>query len=305
MIICDTHCDVLWMRGFEPECTPCVTMDNMQKGGISLQTCALFSGTREAAKNPYQTGMRQLEIYRHLRDHEGWYQVHSPLEAEEGKVRTMLSIEGGEVLEGSILRLEEFAEYGVRMIALTWNRENEIGSPACDDTDAGIKEEGWKLLRKMAELHIAADTSHLNEAGFYDLIDHHSQPPMASHSCAKALCGHYRNLTDDQIRKLASRGGWIGVNFCPAFLSEDGKATVSTLCDHIDHMCQLGAAGNVGLGSDFDGISHTPVGVSSPAEVPNIFEELRARGYSEEAVAGIAGLNFLRYYERLGDKKQL
>lgn len=100
---------------------------------------------------------------------------------------------------------------------------------------------------------MAADTSHLNEAGFWDLIDRHSQPPMASHSCAKALCPHFRNLTDEQIRAMVSRGGWIGVNFYPSFLSADGHASVATICDHIDHMCQLGAAKNVGFGSDFDG----------------------------------------------------
>ena len=152
----------------------------------------------------------------------------------------------------------------------------------------------------MAELKMAADTSHLNEAGFWDLIDKHSQPPMASHSCAMALCSHFRNLTDEQIRAMVKRGGWIGVNFYPSFLSPDGKASVSTICDHIDYMCQLGAEKNVGFGSDFDGIETTPVDCKSPADVPKILDELRRRGYSEEALADIAGNNFLNYYRRLG-----
>ena len=99
---------------------------------------------------------------------------------------------------------------------------------------------------------------------------------------------------------MADRGGWIGVNFYPRFLREDGKAGVKDIADHIDHMCQLGAAKNVGFGSDFDGIEYAPVDCQSPADIPAILAELRRRGYSEEAVEDIAGRNFLNYYRRLG-----
>ena len=130
MIICDTHCDVLWMRQFEKKQTPCVTMENMKKGGISLQTCTLFSGAGGPEKHPYEKAMAEYREFERLRDGEGWVQAFSPLEAEDGKVRVMLSMEGGEILEGSVERLREFYAYGVRMIALTWNWENEIGHPA-------------------------------------------------------------------------------------------------------------------------------------------------------------------------------
>ena len=299
MIICDTHCDVLWMRSFHPDQSPCVTMENMQSGGISLQTCTLFSGAGGPANHPYDKGMAEYREFCRLRDEEGWVQARSPLEAEEGKVKVMLSMEGGEILEGSVERLREFYEYGVRMLALTWNWENEIGHPAKSGSREGIKPQGWVILREMAKMKMAADTSHLNEAGFWDLIEKHDQPCMASHSCCKALCDHFRNLTDEQIRALIRRGGWLGINFYPTFLSEDGKATVQTVCDHIDHVCQLGGAKHVGLGSDFDGIETTPEGLSSPAEVPNIFAELRRRGYTEDNIADIAGRNFLDYYRRL------
>ena len=300
MIICDTHCDMLWMRQFHPDQKPCVTLENMRKGGISLQTCTLFSGTGGPANHPYEKGMAEYQVFVRLRDRERWVQALNPLEAEEGKVKVMLSMEGGEILEGSVERLREFNEYGVRMVALTWNFENEIASPAKDGGRDGIKPRGWDILREMARMKMAADTSHLNEAGFWDLIDRHSQPCMASHSCCRALCDHFRNLTDEQIRALIRRGGWMGINFYPTFLSEDGRATVQTVCDHIDHVCQLGGEKHVGFGSDFDGIETTPEGLSSPAEVPNIFAELRRRGYSEETLADIAGRNFLDYYRRLG-----
>ena len=300
MIICDTHCDTLYMRALQPNKTPCVTMDAMKKGGMSLQTCTLYAGNQGMAGHPYDKAMAEYHAFEHLRDAEGWERVSSPLEAEDGKVKILLSVEGGEIFEGKVERVHEFYGYGVRMAALTWNNENEIGHSAKSGSKEGIKPRGWEILRAMAELKMAADTSHLNEAGFWDLIDKHSQPPMASHSCAMSLCRHFRNLTDEQIRAMVKRGGWIGVNFYPSFLSESGEASVSTICDHIDYMCQLGAEKNVGFGSDFDGIETTPTDCKSPADVPKILDELRRRGYSEEAVADIAGRNFLNYYRRLG-----
>ena len=300
MIICDTHCDTLYMRALQPEHTPCVTMDNLLRGGVSLQTCTLYAGNQGVSGHPHDKALAEYAAFERLEKTEGWAKVDSPLEAEEGKVKILLSVEGGEIFEGSTARVEEFHARGVRMAALTWNNENEIASPAKGGSRDGIKPQGWTILKKMAELRMAADTSHLNEAGFWDLIDRHSQPPMASHSCARALCPHFRNLTDEQIRAMAPRGGWIGVNFYPRFLREDGHAGVEDIVNHIDHMCQLGAAKHVGFGSDFDGIECTPYDCQSPADIPAILEALRRRGYGEAAIADIAGGNFLAYYRRLG-----
>ena len=300
MLICDTHCDTLYMRALQPEQTPCVTMESMKKGGVSLQTCTLFAGTKGVSGQPHAKALAEYAAFERLEREEGWQRVDSPLEAKDGEVRILLSVEGGEIFEGSVERVHEFYALGVRMAALTWNNENEIASPAKGGSKDGIKPQGWVLLREMAALRMAADTSHLNETGFWELIDRHSQPPMASHSCAAALCPHFRNLTDEQIRAMAARGGWIGVNFYPRFLREDGRATVRDIADHIDHICQLGAQAHVGFGSDFDGIECTPADCQSPAQVPAILEELRRRGYDERALAGIAGENFLNYYRRLG-----
>ncbi|MBQ2834470.1 MAG: membrane dipeptidase [Clostridia bacterium] len=300
MIICDTHCDTLYLRALQPGETPCVTMDAMKRGGMSLQTCTLFAGSKGMSDHPYEKAMAEYACLEQLEKCEGWQKVDSPLEAEEGRVKILLSIEGGEIFEGSVERVREFHARGVRMAALTWNNENEIAHPAKGGSREGIKPQGWKLLGEMARLRIAADTSHLNERGFWELIDRHEQPPMASHSCAAKLRPHFRNLTDDQIRAMASRGGWIGVNFYPWFLSDNGRAGIADIVNHIDHICQLGAAKYVGFGSDFDGIEVKPVDCSGPADVPAILDALRARGYGEEAVADIAGRNFLDYYRRLG-----
>ena len=300
MIICDTHCDTLYMRALQPQETPCVTMENMIKGGMSLQTCTLFAGSKGMSDHPHDKALAEYAAFERLAKDEGWEKVDSPLQAEEGKVKILLSIEGGEIFEGSVERVHEFHARGVRMAALTWNNENEIGHPAKHGSKEGIKPQGWEILRAMAGLGMAADTSHLNEAGFWDLIDRHSQPPMASHSCAKKLRPHFRNLTDEQIRAMAARGGWIGVNFYPWFLGDSEDACIEDIVNHIDHMCQLGAYKHVGFGSDFDGIEVRPRDCRSPADVPKILDALRRRGYSEEAVEDIAGRNFLDYYRRLG-----
>ena len=300
MIICDTHCDTLYMRALQPGETPCVTMENMVRGGMSLQTCTLFAGSKGMSDHPYDKALAEYAAFEHLAKTEGWQKVNSPLEAEEGKVKILLSIEGGEIFEGSTERVHEFHRRGIRIAALTWNNENEIAYPAKGGTKNGIKPQGWEILKVMAQLKIAADTSHLNEAGFWELIDRHSQPPMASHSCAAKLRPHFRNLTDEQIRAMVKRGGWIGVNFYPNFLTETGRAGIEDIVNHIDHMCQLGAEKHVGFGSDFDGIEISPYDCQSPADVAGILDALRAKGYSEEAVADIAGKNFLDYYKRLG-----
>ena len=300
MIICDTHCDTLYLRALQPDETPCVTMENMVKGGMNLQTCTLFAGSKGMSDHPHDKALAEYAAFERLAETEGWQKVHSPLEAEEGKVKILLSVEGGEIFEGSVERVHEFYERGVRMAALTWNNENEIAHPAKHGSKEGIKPQGWEILKAMAALKMAADTSHLNEAGFWDLIDKHSQPPMASHSCAMKLRPHFRNPTDEQIRAMTARGGWIGVNFYPWFLTDNGVAGVEDIVHHIDHMCQLGAHKHVGFGSDFDGIEVTPHDCTSPAGIPAILDGLRRRGYSEEAVEDIAGRNFLNYYRRLG-----
>ena len=122
---------------------------------------------------------------------------------------------------------------------------------------------------------------------------------MASHSCCTALRNHFRNLTDDQLRLMIREGGYVGVNFYPYFLTDNGKADIGDVVNHIDHICQLGGADIVGFGSDFDGIECTPVGLEHPGHIPALIDALRARGYDDAAIRGIAGENLVKYYNRI------
>ncbi len=187
---------------------------------------------------------------------------------------------------------------GVRMAALTWNYENCIGVPACMNQAAPLKPFGKEAAREMIRLGIAPDTSHLSERGFYNLLEI-GVVPLASHSCCRALCEHFRNLTDDQLKALIQAGGYVGINFCPEFLRQDRKADLNSVCDHVIHVMELGGASHVGFGSDFDGIDKKPEGLSGPQDFPVLLNTLRKRGLSEKEIEGVAGKNLMSYYDRI------
>ena len=303
MFLVDTHCDTLYARSVEKnkftgESTPQVTPERLSRGGVTLQVCALFAGSDgpkgQGVNAPRAMAEAQLAALPSLLS-KGIKKVDSPFDAKEGECHIMLSIEGGEIIEDSIERLRDFRALGVRLLALTWNNENLIAYPHTENGHRGLKPFGWEVVREMNRLGIAADVSHLGEGGFWDLIFHNEKPPMASHSCCRKLCMHTRNLTDDQIRALIECKGWIGINFCPYFLTADGHATIDTLIDHIAHVADLGGIENVGFGSDFDGIDSTPEGIAHPGEFPNLLTALSKRGFSDHEISDIAGQNFLRY----------
>jgi len=229
---------------------------------------------------------------------QGFKQIDDPSEAKEGVVSILLSIEGGEVFEDGIDTVASWRKKGVRMSGITWNHENNLGYPAKSGSTKGLTPYGIQVVKEMQRLKIAVDVSHLNERGFYDIFQKTNVPPLASHSCCAKLRPHFRNLTDEQIHLLLNEGGYVGINFYGEFLT-DGKATVETVLHHVDYICQMGGEKQVGFGSDFDGIDVYPEGLRHPGELPNLIEGMRRRGYSEQAIAGIAGQNLLDYFIRI------
>jgi len=297
MILCDSHADTLFEMGVKGNRSPLITAAALLAGGVSLQVLALWSGPDGNAGDPELIVQRELNAFDTLLQ-EGLPQVRSPREAVEGKPALMLSIEGCEVFESGLSAVDRYAERGVRMGALVWNHENKLAKPAKSGSREGLSEDGLSVALHMQSLHMAVDVSHLNEQGFLDLFLKTKAPPLASHSCCDALCHHFRNLTDEQIRIMIQNGGYIGVNFYPLFLT-GGAAGIGDVVNHIDHICQLGGSKHVGFGSDFDGIEVTPDGLSSPADFPKLSELLRNRGYRDKDVEAIAGLNLLDYFDRV------
>lgn len=297
MILCDTHADTLYGRAKRPDGAFDVTLDRLKAGGVSVQTLALYVG----GKPDIPVIAEMFEKMWQAKDAltaEGWQQVMDPRDAVDGETRFMLSVEGCDLLARDPALLADWRKKGVRIAALCWNHENVLCTPASIAADTPLKPFGREAAKEMQRLGIAPDTSHLNERGFWDLLEM-GVVPMASHSCARALCDHRRNLTDDQLKALFQAGGYVGVNFYPAFLSSDGKADLERVCDHVVHMLEMGGEGHVGFGSDFDGIECKPVGLDGPQDFPRLISALRGRGLDEQLLEGIAGQNLLRYFDRI------
>ena len=223
MYIADTHSDTLYNLARGQKITEVdITPDRLREGGVTLQTFAMWSGPKgpqgdyaALAEAEYAARQQFIDV--------GIPQVDDPSEAASGKPHFMLSLEGCEVFQDGLDKVAFWRERGVRMGAPVWNNENALATPAKKNADDGLTDYGVQVIREMQKQGMAVDVSHLNERGFYDLFAKGLRPPMASHSCCRALCDHFRNLTDDQIRMMIQYGGFIGVNFYPAFLTREGE----------------------------------------------------------------------------------
>lgn len=299
MFIADAHCDTLYSIVCEKmqEDELMASGKNLIAGGVKLQTYALFALSRRIPDTPYEQARKMIEISREIQT--PFYTGELPENPPE-ELHGIFSVEGGEVFEAKIERLHEFHdELRLRMIALTWNYDNPIGQPAKIDTGEGLKPFGKELIREMDRLGIYADVSHLNERGFWEICESMSLPPVATHSNCKELCGCYRNLTRDQIRAIIEKDGFIGINFYPHFLTDDGRnTTLEDVFRHIDYIAQLGGIGVIGLGSDFDGIDEQPEGLRNASDMGNIALCLRKHGYREEDIESIMGMNLWRKLKR-------
>ena len=213
----------------------------------------------------------------------------------QGKAAAVLTVENGSVLAGRPERVEALARDGVRMMTLTWNGENEIGSG--NVTDHGLSPFGKEAVRELERQGILIDVSHLNDKGFDDLLEIARKPFAASHSNARSICGHKRNLTDEQIQEMVSRGCLIGLNYSQDFLRTGSRpAVLDDLYRHAEHFLALGAERCLALGSDADG-TDVPPGLNSPERFAGLYRYFLDRGLSTAQAEGILwknALNFLK-----------
>jgi membrane dipeptidase len=219
---------------------------------------------------------------------------------KDNKVAAIISIEGGEALQGELAALRMFHRLGVRSVCLTWNYRNEIGDGVTDtDSGGGLTPFGREVVSEMNRLGMLVDVSHLSEKGFWDVLEFSKAPIIASHSNARALCSHPRNLTDEQIAAITKNGGVIGINLYPCFLKDDGKAGIDDIAAHIEHIVSIAGEDHVGLGCDFDGIECTPDGIAGVQDIGKLFERLLSINYKERFIEKFAGENFLKIIKKV------
>jgi membrane dipeptidase len=216
--------------------------------------------------------------------------------ARDNKISAILALEGGEPLEGKMENLLHFHSRGVRLVTLTWSRENELGFGVSEnDSGQGLKPFGVECIEEMNRLGMIIDVSHINEAGFWDVYKLSEKPFMASHSNAYSVANHRRNLKDDQIKALVEKDGFIGLNLCPHFLGASEKPGLEDIKKHFEHFIKLGAAGNIGLGCDLDGIDSLPLGFSDISSLETLEQNL-IHDFGEKTTSSIMRGNLLEFF---------
>lgn len=224
-----------------------------------------------------------------------------------GKMAAILHMEGAEAIDADLHVLDVLYAAGLRSLGPVWSRPTIFGHgvpfkyPSTGDTGAGLTEAGFRLVKRCNELGVMLDLSHLNEAGFWDVVKTSDAPLVATHSNAYAICPHARNLTDKQLDAIADSDGMVGLNFAAAFLRPDGQMRadvgLDVMLQHLDYMMERLGEDRVGFGSDFDGAT-VPEGVTDVAGLTNLRAAMRAHGYDDNLMQKLCHGNWLRVLEK-------
>lgn len=314
MFICDCHCDTLTelynknASLYENEQHFDIKRQIALGGG--LQFCAIYVPTEVFR---YQGGLRYtlclLDKYNQeiKKLHENGIDVLQVRTAKDAgnvlkhKAATLLAIEEGGAIDGSLEALRCLYELGVRAMTLTWSNRNDIADGINEEaTGSGLTLFGKQVVAEMNRLGMLVDVSHISTAGFWSVIETSTKPIIATHSNAKSLCAHPRNLNDEQIKALAQNGGLAGITFAGQFLEEDWhNACIESVYKHIDYMLNLiGNDDHIGFGSDFDGISHPPYNIQGVQDYKPLIEYL-SKYYSDETINKITHQNVINLLQKV------
>lgn len=227
----------------------------LHAGKVKIQVLPVYVEARYQPESSLRVALLQIaSLYRELEEgHDEFVQILNSVDLEKAlesdAIGLILALEGGEPIGRDIELLSVFYALGLRMIGMTWNRTNLLAQGIAEDTGAGMSVIGRRLVGALGELGIILDLSHLSERSFWDALEYSTGPVLASHSNCAAVWKHPRNLTDDQIKAIAERGGIIGLNFLPEFV---GKLKVlDGLVNHATHIASLVGERHVALGPDF------------------------------------------------------
>ncbi|MDE7031191.1 MAG: dipeptidase [Lachnospiraceae bacterium] len=327
MKIVDMHCDtisVIWesrRRGAPQQLsqnTLHVDIQKMKKAGYLLQNFAMYIDLKRGL-DPFAYVSELIDVfYEEIEQNKndiGAIKSYDEILGNErqGRLSALMTIEEGGCCKGEIENLETLYRRGARMMTLTWNYPNELAFPniivqngsgdsglfGFDNTN-GLTRKGFLFVERMEELGMIIDVSHLSDAGFWDVANHTKKPFVASHSNARALCGHARNLTDAMIRKIADRGGVIGLNYYGCFLNEtnDSYSSAARMAEHARHIVNVGGAECLGLGSDFDGIDGE-LEIADCSQMDKLVDALGRQRFTGAEIENILCRNVLRVYREL------
>ncbi|KIL35696.1 membrane dipeptidase [Cohnella kolymensis] len=311
MRVADLHVDVLckmlehpdakWSEADSPQNSAGAIFDatpeRLRQGGVMLQVFALYVPDKVPG-NP-ESVMHAAELYwSQVLTVSGIKLIRSAADLKsalnEGTTGALLSLEGVDALQGNFWTLKLLHRLGLRLLGPTWNHANWACDGAMEPRGGGFTKAGRQLISECQNLGILIDVSHLSDQGFWEIANCAARPFFASHSNCRAIRNHPRNLTDSQIQTLLSAGGLIGLTFVPWFLTSSEPANINDIMKHIEHICALGGANQVGFGSDFDGVDRHVQGLEHPGRYTVLADTL-LRHYPESVVKGIMGENAVRF----------
>ena len=301
----DMHCDTIYKLMDDPRFKLyknnfSIDIEKMKKANYKAQFFAIFVDAEETPNRLDRALSMANRFYVAMEKNTEYIKLATNYEElkhneSQGKISAFLTIEEGGVLEGDISNLKKFYDLGVRLITLTWNFKNEIAYPAYDrvNNNKGLTPFGIEVIEQMNNLQMIIDVSHLSDGGFYDVVKYSKYPFVASHSNARTVQNHQRNLTDEMIKILANRGGVTGINFCTEFLAEDRISKVEHMVNHIKHIKNIGGVDVVALGTDFDGI-HSKVEIEDASQMGKLVYALEKENFSADEIEKICYKNIER-----------
>jgi membrane dipeptidase len=283
----------------------------LQEGGVDVQFFAVWVDPSKHSHAPFTVAMSYIDrLYNELEvNPETMALATDPAGVlsivEQEKIAAVIGVEGGHAIEENLDNLIRLYEAGMRYMTITWNNSLPWAISARDRAShiIGLSDFGKTIIRIMDSLGVIIDVSHTGIKTIEDILTITKNPIVATHSGARTLHNHYRNLRDEQIIAIANTGGVVGVIFYPPFLTKSYQnATIRDVVDHIHYIVDLVGIDHVALGSDFDGIGRVPIGLEDVTDFPHLTWALLEEGYSQQEVEKILGGNFMRVFEQVCGK---
>lgn len=304
--IIDMHCDALLKlyqtQGeiqFKDATELETNMERLKKGKVKVQAFAVFIYPDIKAEQKFQVALDQIHYFYtdvlgnnpNMKLIKEWSDIEN---LKEDEIGALLTLEGVDAIGNDIKKFSILYQLGVRSVGLTWNNANLAADGAQEKRGAGLTTFGEEIVAFNNEHKMFTDVSHLCEKAFWDVMNV-AKYPIASHSNSRAIMNHVRNLSDEQAKAMFEKDAMVHMVYCPQFVKDKDNVTIADLIEHIDHFCSIGGEKNIGLGSDFDGITTKIMQLEDASMQQNLLNELLKNNYSEELVKGFAYENFMRH----------